>query len=147
MSVDAENRMNKGPHTWKARGSYGLAEQRDAEIRPELLEPCSPSQHMTGRAETTTRRWRVVAVVLTVVTCSPATPTSATQAFSADLKEALKTSKYVYVASNRKDGSFGTPAEIWFMYYRGAVWVASPPTTWRVRRIRAGRPKVRIAVG
>jgi len=66
---------------------------------------------------------------------------------SAAIEEALEKSTYVYIASSRKDGSFGSPAEIWFMYYRGAVWVASPRTTWRVRRILAGRPKARIAIG
>jgi hypothetical protein len=53
----------------------------------------------------------------------------------------------VYIASARKDGSFGAPAEIWFMWGDGVVWVASPTTTWRVRRIRAGRPRARVAVG
>src|SRR5262249_55515571 len=56
-------------------------------------------------------------------------------------------SKYVYIASARKDGSFSKPAEIWFMFHDGAVYVASPPTTWRVRRIKAGRTKAKIAVG
>ena len=54
-----------------------------------------------------------------------------------ELGRALETSRYVYSATARKAGGFGTPAEIWFMYDRGAVWVASPPTTWRVKRIRA----------
>jgi hypothetical protein len=69
----------------------------------------------------------------------------------ADLAPAIKAdltnSKYVYIATSRKNGSFGKPAEIWFMYRDGAVYVASPPTTWRVRRIKAGRPLVKIAVG
>jgi hypothetical protein len=33
------------------------------------------------------------------------------------------------------------------MWHDGAVWVASPPTTWRVKRIAAGRTAARIAVG
>ena len=69
------------------------------------------------------------------------------RALGAEVEAALETSPYVYVSSQRKDGSFGAPAEIWFMYHDGAVWVASPTTTWRVRRIRAGRTKARIAVG
>lgn len=63
------------------------------------------------------------------------------------LDRALATSTYVYVASERKGGTFGTPAEIWFMWDDGAVWVASPPTSWRAKRIHAGRTKARIAVG
>ncbi len=68
-------------------------------------------------------------------------------ALSSDIEAALRTSTYVYIASKRKDGSFGKPSEIWFMYENGAVWVASPTTTWRARRIKAKRPKARIAVG
>jgi hypothetical protein len=65
----------------------------------------------------------------------------------ADVAQALANSRYVYIATERKAGGYGTPAEIWFMWDRGAVWVASPPTTWRVKRIRARRPHARIAVG
>jgi hypothetical protein len=66
---------------------------------------------------------------------------------SAAVKADLATSKYVYIATTRKDGSFGKPAEIWFLYHNGAVYVASPPTAWRVRRIKAGRSQAKIAVG
>ena len=63
------------------------------------------------------------------------------------LAKQLDDSKYVYIASTRKDGTLGKPAEIWFLYSKGAVYVASPQTTWRVRRIKAGRPQAQIAVG
>lgn len=66
---------------------------------------------------------------------------------SPSLREELARSKYVYISSTRKDGSLSKPAEIWFLYHDGAVYVASPPTTWRARRIRAGRPQAKIAVG
>lgn len=59
----------------------------------------------------------------------------------------LARSAYVYIATQRKDGTFGSSAEIWFMWDGGAVWVASPPTTWRVKRIRHGRASARIVVG
>ncbi len=62
-------------------------------------------------------------------------------------KEALANSKYVYIATTRKDGHLGKPAEIWFLYHNGAVYVASPPTAWRVRRIKAGRTQAKISVG
>jgi hypothetical protein len=60
--------------------------------------------------------------------------------------ELLEKSPYVYVATERKDGTFGAAAEIWFMWHDGAVWVASPPTTWRAKRIAAGRTAARITV-
>jgi len=65
----------------------------------------------------------------------------------ASVKDKLASSTYVYISSQRKSGQFGKPAEIWFMYHQGAVWVASPPTTWRARRIKAGRTAAKIAVG
>jgi hypothetical protein len=68
-------------------------------------------------------------------------------ALSSDLDRALRESTYVYIQSERASGAFGKPAEIWFMYDGGAVLVGTPPTSWRVKRIRAGRRRARIAVG
>ena len=39
------------------------------------------------------------------------------------------------------------PAEIWFLWHDGAVYVGTRPTSWRVKRIKAGRPEAKIAVG
>jgi hypothetical protein len=68
-------------------------------------------------------------------------------ALSPELQKALDSSKYVYIQSTRKDGTPGKAAEIWFMYHNGAVWVASPASTYRVKRIKAGQTKAKIAVG
>jgi hypothetical protein len=76
-----------------------------------------------------------------------ATVAAAAAGLSAAIKADLASSKYIYVATTRKSGALGKPAEIWFLYHNGAVYVASPPTTWRVRRIKAGRTQARIAVG
>jgi hypothetical protein len=73
--------------------------------------------------------------------------TSATAALSPELERALRESKYVYVQSERKSGELGKPAEIWFFYDQGAAWVGTRPTSWRVRRIKAGRKRARIVVG
>ena len=72
---------------------------------------------------------------------------SAASELPAAVKDQLATSKYVYIASQRKHGDFGKPAEIWFMYHDGAVWVGTPPTSWRVKRIKRHRPNAKIAVG
>jgi hypothetical protein len=66
---------------------------------------------------------------------------------SPDLQKALTDSKFVYISSTRKDGALGSPSEIWFFYSGGAVYVGTRPTSWRVRRIKAGRPGAKIAVG
>jgi hypothetical protein len=71
----------------------------------------------------------------------------ATAALSPELERALRESKYVYVQSERKSGELGKAAEIWFFYDKGAAWVGTRPTSWRVRRIKAGRKRARVAVG
>lgn len=81
-------------------------------------------------------------VALTLLAAS-----TALAAFPPGIADKLDTATYVYVQSERKSGELGTPAEIWFYVEDGAVWVATRPTSWRVRRIRAGRTRARIAVG
>ena len=76
----------------------------------------------------------------------PAVPAQSAS-LSPELQKALDSSKYVYIQSTRKDGKLSKPAEIWFMSHNGAVWVASPPTTYRVKRIQAGQTKAKVAVG
>jgi hypothetical protein len=66
---------------------------------------------------------------------------------AADLEKLLDESTYVYISSSRKDGSLGKPAEIWYLYHDGAVYVGTRPTSWRVRRIKWGQPKAKIWVG
>jgi hypothetical protein len=86
------------------------------------------------------RRLAALAVPLALVT-------SAAAALSPELDRALRESKYVYVQSQRKSGELGKAAEIWFHYDGKAVYVGTPPTSWRVRRIKAGRTRARVAVG
>jgi len=86
---------------------------------------------------------RAVAVAAIVSTVTAA----AAADLAPEIQRALVSSAYVYIATERKGGGFGSPAEIWFMWDQGAVYVASPPTTWRAKRIRAGRTAARIAVG
>ena len=61
--------------------------------------------------------------------------------------EALRKATYVYVQSERKTGEWSTPAEIWFHYEEGKVYVGTRPTSWRVKRLGWKRTKARIAVG
>jgi hypothetical protein len=100
------------------------------------------SRHVRGTA----RLLRALAVGAMLAVIMPSAPVAA-GTLTSETEAALRTSPYAYIATQRKDGTFGTPAEIWFMYRDGAVWVASPPATWRAKRIHAGRPAARIAVG
>ena len=91
------------------------------------------------------QRW--VSFVLVLIGTLAWMPSSRAVALTSEVQGALDSSKYVYIASSRKDGSLGRPAEIWFMHHQGAVWVASPKTTWRVKRIQAGRGQAKVWVG
>jgi hypothetical protein len=80
-----------------------------------------------------------VACLVTVATADSSLPDS--------VQEELRTATYVYISSTRKDGSLGKPSEIWFLYEQGAVYVGTRPASWRVKRIKAGRPQAKIWVG
>jgi hypothetical protein len=85
----------------------------------------------------------VAAVLLAVLVVAAGAGTK----LPADVDAALRSAKYVYVQSERKSGEWSKPAEIWFHAENDAVYVATRPTSWRVRRIGWKRPKARIAVG
>ena len=85
---------------------------------------------------------RIAALVLVLALVA-----GARAALSPELERALREAKYVYIQSERKAGALGKVAEIWFYYDGKAVYVGTPLISWRVRRIKQGRPKVHIAVG
>src|SRR5439155_288355 len=88
-----------------------LARKRSRRDADEVRRPAMRAQRISF----------VVAVLATAVLVRAAIPP--------DVERSLKESKYVYVQSERKSGAFGKPAEIWFLYEGGTVYVASPPTT------------------
>ncbi|MEW6269718.1 MAG: hypothetical protein AB1689_10535 [Thermodesulfobacteriota bacterium] len=77
----------------------------------------------------------------------PAAPAKAAGKLTPEQQKQLEAAKYVYISSTRKDGTLGSPAEIWFAVMDGAVWVGSSPDSWRAKRIRWGRPQAKIAIG
>ena len=84
---------------------------------------------------------------LAAVACLAVSVATAAAALSPELDHQLRDAKYVYVQSERKSGALGKPAEIWFYYDGKAVYVGTSPTSWRVRRIKAGRRRAHVAVG
>ena len=86
-------------------------------------------------------------VLTTLVLVAAVLSTPARAALPADVEKALGDANYVYVQSQRKDGTWSKPAEIWFHVDKGRVCVGTRPSSWRVRRIGWGRTKARIAVG
>ena len=72
---------------------------------------------------------------------------SAMAGFTADQEKQLADATYVYVQSERKSGEWSKPAEIWFFVDGGTLYVGTKPESWRVKRIKAGRTKARVAIG
>jgi hypothetical protein len=88
-------------------------------------------------------KWTGLALLAVVLFAS----VPARAGLSPELEQQLRDATYVYISSTRKDGSLSKPAEIWFMFYKGSVYVGTRPTSWRVKRIKWGRPAAKIWVG
>ncbi len=88
-------------------------------------------------------RRRTLFLLLALALVSPAGAAE----LSAEIRDGLASSPFVYISSTRKDGTLSRPAEIWFLWHKGSVYVASSPDSWRIRRIRWGRPAAKIWVG
>jgi len=89
--------------------------------------------------------WRDATALQPAATATPRDAGGVT--LSAADRKALEDAKFVYIQSTRKDGTLSRSAEIWFAFFDDAVWVASAPTAWRVKRIGWKRPMARIAIG
>ncbi|MGH8010584.1 MAG: hypothetical protein ACREQ3_26620 [Candidatus Binatia bacterium] len=67
---------------------------------------------------------------------------------SDEIETGLKTESYIYVATQRLNGQWGTSAPVWFMYEEeeGTVYFTVAPTSHKALRIHRGSP-VRVWVG
>jgi general stress protein 26 len=61
-------------------------------------------------------------------------------AFTPDIADALRTSKEIYVATRRADGSTSKVVPVWFMFDGEAVYFATSPTSHKAKRIKKGSP-------
>lgn len=62
------------------------------------------------------------------------------------IEKALQTEPYIYVATQRLNGEWSTPAPVWFMYEGGRVYFTTSPSSHKAQRIHR-RSTVRIWVG
>jgi hypothetical protein len=60
--------------------------------------------------------------------------------FPRDAAEALRSSKEIYVATKRADGSQSKVVPVWFMFDGDAIYFATAPESYKARRIRHGSP-------
>jgi PPOX class probable F420-dependent enzyme len=66
--------------------------------------------------------------------------TLATAALAPDVAAALRTSKQIYVATRRADGSQSKVVPVWFMFDGDAVYFTTGPDSYKAKRIRKGSP-------
>ena len=81
--------------------------------------------------------WTIGLATVCVLAVAAATGAAA---FPPNVEEALKTSKNLYVATKRKDGSQSSRAPIWFMYDGNAVYFSTAPDSYKAKRIAKGSP-------
>ena len=65
---------------------------------------------------------------------------------SDEIKAALTSESYIYVATRRANGEWSAAAPIWFMYDGEAIYFTAAPSSHKAHRIHRGSP-VRIWVG
>lgn len=55
-------------------------------------------------------------------------------------KDLLRSSSYVYIATQRKSGELSEAAPVWFVYDGEQVFFTTGPESWKARRIGRGSP-------
>jgi len=60
--------------------------------------------------------------------------------FAADVSDALRRAKQIYVATERADGTPSRTAPVWFMFDGDAIWFTTGPASHKARRIARGSP-------
>ena len=53
---------------------------------------------------------------------------------------ALRDGSYIYVGTQRKDGSHSKVVPVWFGLMDNAIWFTTSPTSWKAKRIKRGSP-------
>jgi general stress protein 26 len=62
------------------------------------------------------------------------------KSFPTEFMAGLKESKQIYVATVRRDGKRSTVVPVWFGIIEGAIWFATPPKSYKAKRVRHGSP-------
>ena len=72
--------------------------------------------------------------------------TQEARGMSDELKTALQSESYIYVATQRRNGEWSAAAPVWFMYDDDAIYFTTAPGSHKARRIARGAA-VRLWVG
>ncbi|MCC6849959.1 MAG: pyridoxamine 5'-phosphate oxidase family protein [Deltaproteobacteria bacterium] len=79
-------------------------------------------------------------LVLMMILGSIALAAVAQAGFGPEVTAALQSSKEIYVATRRADGTIGKVVPVWFMYDGDAIYFTTLPTTYKAKRITKGSP-------
>jgi general stress protein 26 len=60
--------------------------------------------------------------------------------FSSEVTAALQTSKEIYVATKRANGTLSQVVPVWFMFDGEAIYFSTAPSSYKARRIKKGSP-------
>jgi hypothetical protein len=60
--------------------------------------------------------------------------------FSPDVTKALESSKEIYVATKRANGTLSKVVPVWFMFDGDAIYFATLPSSHKAKRIKKGSP-------
>src|SRR5262245_53319857 len=55
-------------------------------------------------------------------------------------KELLRSSSYIYTATQRKSGEESTSVPVWFVYDGDKIFFTTGPESWKAKRIARGSP-------
>jgi len=60
--------------------------------------------------------------------------------FSPEVVKALETSKEIYVATKRHNGTISRVVPVWFMYDGDAIYFTTAPSSYKAKRLKHGSP-------
>ena len=78
--------------------------------------------------------------ILTVLLCGLLVAAVAGAGFSPDVTAALQSSKEIYVATKRHNGTMSKVVPVWFMFDGDAIYFATLPSSYKAKRIKKGSP-------
>jgi hypothetical protein len=79
-------------------------------------------------------------LMLMMILATVCTAAVAHAGFSAEVTASLKSSKEIYVATKRYDGSLSKVVPVWFMFDGDAIYFATLPSSYKAKRIKKGSP-------
>ncbi len=85
--------------------------------------------------------------ILMVLLCGLVMAAVAVAGFSPAVTTALQSSKEIYVATKRHDGTMSKVVPVWFMFDGDAIYFATLPSSYKAKRLKKGGGPLYVWVG